>query len=214
VPFELRESIPDGGWSAIERGLRHSDHLEEFIVRQAREAGLPMLDPLPDDLPNTHRAIVMSEVARDDGAETYRRIHDGVFRAYYGEGLDIAKPEVLLDVARAGGLDVERVRRAWGTEKYEQRVHAMRHLALSLGISSTPASLICNELLIGSRPYRLLSESIERCLLTRMSVENAQVTGAGDERAHGAGSAGDAEEGAPPAVGAAQRRAEDASEQH
>ncbi|HEY5387183.1 MAG TPA: DsbA family protein, partial [Thermoleophilia bacterium] len=116
--------------------------------------------------------------------------------------------EVLLDIARSAGLDPDSVRAAWGSEKYEQRVHAMRHLALSLGISSTPASLVCNELLLGSRPYKLLAESLERCMLTRASIENAQVTGAGDARPHGAGSAGDADEGAPPAVGAEQTAAE------
>jgi predicted DsbA family dithiol-disulfide isomerase len=214
VPFELREGIPPEGWSATGHGLRHSERVEEFILREAEDSGMHMLDPLPDVLPNTHWAIVMSEVARDEGAETYRRIHDAVFRAYYSMGRDIAKQGVLLDIARTGGLDPETVRAAWGTEKYEQRVHAMRHLALSLGISSTPASLICNELLIGTRPYELLAESLERCMLTRASVENAQVTGAGEERAHGAGSAGDADEGAPPAVGAEQTAGEAAAGQH
>jgi predicted DsbA family dithiol-disulfide isomerase len=214
VPFELRESIPSEGWSASEHGLRHGERVERFIFREAEEAGLHMTDPLPDLLPNTHGAIVMSEVARDAGPETYRRIHDAIFRAYYGMGRDIADRDVLLDIARSGGLDAEAVREAWGSDKYEQRAHAMRHLALSLGISSTPASLICNELLIGTRPYKLLAESLDRCLLTRMSVENTQVTGAGDERAHGAGRAGDGEEGAPPTVGAEQTVAEASAKQH
>jgi predicted DsbA family dithiol-disulfide isomerase len=209
VPFELREAIAPEGWSASEHGLRHSERVEAFIHKEAAAAGLPMLDPLPDVLPNTHRAIVMSEVARDAGPEAYRRVHDAVFGAYFGDGRDIASQDVLLEIARGAGIDPEAVRAAWGRKKYEDRVHAMRHLALSLGISSTPASLICNELLIGTRPYKLLAESMERCLLTRASVENAQVTGAGEERAHGAGSAGDAEEGAPPAVGAQQAAAEE-----
>jgi predicted DsbA family dithiol-disulfide isomerase len=214
VPFELREDVPSEGWSAAARGLRHTDRVEEFILRQAAETKTPMLDPLPDMLPNTHAAIVMSEVARDNGHGTYRRVRDGIFAAYYGEGRDISDQDVLLDIARSAGLGTDAVRAAWGSEKYEQRVHAMRHLALSLGISSTPASLVCNELLIGSRPYKLLAESLERCLLTRLSIENSQVMGVGEERAHGAGSAGDAEDGAPPAVGAEQAAAEGASQQH
>lgn len=209
VPFELREAIPPEGWSAKAHGLTHSEHVEEFLLRQAVQVGRPMTIPLPDTLPNTHLAIVMSEVARDAGAGTYRTVHDAVFRAYYGEGRDIADRDVLLEIARAGGLEKEAVRAAWTSAKYEQRIHAMRHLALALGVSSTPTSLICNELLIGTRPYKLLSESIERCMLTRESVGKAQSTGAGDERAHGAGSAGDVRAGAPPAVGAEQSLAED-----
>lgn len=214
MPFELRERIPLEGWSATEHGIRHTERVEEFIVRQAAEAGLPMIDPIPDILPNTHWAIVTSEVARDAGAEAYRAVHDGIFRAYFGDGRDIAREDVLLDVAARAGVDPDKVRDAWKSEEYEQRIHAMRHLALSLGVSSIPVALICNELLIGSRPYRLLAESVERCLLTRASVENAQVTGAGEDRSHGAGSAGDAQEGAPPAVGASQAAAEAAEGQH
>jgi predicted DsbA family dithiol-disulfide isomerase len=213
VPFELRESIPFEGWSASAHGLRHSERVEQFIFREAEQSGLRMLDPMPDLLPNTHQAIVMSEVARDAGPETYRRVHGAIFRAYYSEGRDIADRDVLLDIAGSSGLDAEAVRGAWASDRYEQRVHAMRHLALSLGISSTPASLICNELLLGTRPYKLLAESLERCLLTRMSLENTQVTGAGEERSHGAGSAGDAQEGAAPAVGAEQTAAEASTKQ-
>jgi predicted DsbA family dithiol-disulfide isomerase len=200
--------VPPEGWSAAARGLKHTERVEAFIFKQAAETGMPIRDPLPDMLPNTHAAIVMSEVARDAGHDTYRLVKDGIFTAYYGEGRDISDPEVLLDIARSAGLDPDGVRAAWGSEKYERRVHAMRHLALSLGISSTPASLVCNELLIGSRPYKLLAESLERCMLTRASIENAQVTGAGEERPHGAGSASHADEGAPPAVGAEQTAAE------
>ncbi len=42
---------------------------------------------------------------------------------------------------------------------------------MHLGIDSTPAALICNELLIGSRPYQVLKDSIDRCLVTAENIE-------------------------------------------
>ena len=41
-----------------------------------------------------------------------------------------------------------------------------------MGIDSTPAALICNELLIGSRPYQVLRDSIDRCLVTADNIED------------------------------------------
>jgi hypothetical protein len=52
-----------------------------------------------------------------------------------------------------------------------ERLHQFRHIGMHLGIESTPAALICNELLIGSRPYGVLKESVDRCLVTAENVE-------------------------------------------
>ena len=44
---------------------------------------------------------------------------------------------------------------------------------MGLGVGATPSALICNELLIGSRPYRVLEAALERCLVTEESVQRA-----------------------------------------
>ena len=162
VPFELREALPPEGESAAASGLTHSEHYEQHVVKEAAAHGLAM--HLPDLIPNTHRAFVMGEVARDAGPEMYRRVSDGIFAAYFGDERDIGDADVLLDVARATGLDPAAVEAAWGSGRYEQRLHSYRHLALAMGISATPAALICNELVIGSRPLKVLEEAVQRCL--------------------------------------------------
>jgi hypothetical protein len=44
-------------------------------------------------------------------------------------------------------------------------------VGLHLGIDSTPAALICNELLIGSRPYAVFKDALDRCLITPENVQ-------------------------------------------
>lgn len=173
MPFELRPGMPDAGLSASKDGLGHSERVGDYLLRVAREEGLPPMQ-LPDLVPKTHRAMVMSEVARDAGADVYRAAHAGIFLAHYGDGLDIGSEEVLLRVAGAvEGLDPAIVADAWRTGAMDERIEEFRHLALHLGITTTPSALICNEVLIGSRTYSVLAEAVSRCLLTPADAEEA-----------------------------------------
>ncbi len=169
VPFELRPGAPPSGLSATAEGLGHSERVEARLIELAREEGRAMV--LPDLVPNTHRAIVMAELARDAGARVHRPVHEAVFAAYYERGEDIGDPDVLLAIARRTGLDPDDVSAAWDDGRYEARLHEFLHLAINLGIDTTPTALICNELLIGSRPYGVVREAVQRCLVTPATLD-------------------------------------------
>jgi predicted DsbA family dithiol-disulfide isomerase len=163
VPFELRPDMPDEGYRMSElEASGHSERVEEHLTRVADKEGVPLA--IPAFLPKTHRAMVLAEIARDRGAEEHRLMHHELFAAYFARGLDIGSAEVLLEIARARGLDPDEVARAWAEGTYETRLHEFRHVALNLGLTATPAALICSELIIGSRPHRVLKDAVERCL--------------------------------------------------
>lgn len=170
APFELRPSMPPEGMqiSALEAG-GHSEHVEEHLNKAAERGGFPY--SAPPFVPNTHLALSLGEFARDLGAEQHRSAHAAIFKAYFGEGRDIGKRDVLLEVATAVGFDAGEVEEAWDADRYDGRLHRFMHLGLGLGVTSTPAALICNELLIGSRPYEVLKKSVDRCLLTAENIE-------------------------------------------
>lgn len=180
VPFELRPTMPEEGLSASKDGLGHPPRVEAHILRVARDEGVPM--QLPDHIPKTHLAIVMAEVARDSGTDVHWRTHQALFRAYYGEGRDIGCKDVLLEIAEGiEGLSAEKVVAAWLEDTLEERLHSFRHLAMHMGIDATPAALVCNELLIGTRPYEVLERAIADCLVTPASAEKAAEEDAGEE---------------------------------
>ncbi|MDI6900756.1 MAG: DsbA family protein [Anaerosomatales bacterium] len=172
VPFELRPRIPREGISAAEHGLGHSERVERRMLELAEEAGLPM--ELRDHVPNTHRAMLMAELSRDLGWAQHWRTHMAIFRAYYGDGRDIGDDAVLLDVAEKSGLDPREVQASWDEGRYEERLHEFGHVALHLGVTATPSALICNELHIGSRPYGVLREAVQRCLITEQDLEGEE----------------------------------------
>jgi predicted DsbA family dithiol-disulfide isomerase len=166
VPYELRPDIPSEGISAKEHGLGHSEKVDEHLERLASEGGFPLL--LQDHLPNTHLALVMAERARDEGLHSV--VHDAIFRAYFGDALDIGDADVLKGIARDAGMDVGGLERAWEDGRYEERLRSFSQLGESLGVTSTPSALICNELIIGSRPYAVIRDAVRRCLVTEESL--------------------------------------------
>lgn len=186
VPYELRPAMPAEGVSIDEFGGHHSERVQEHMLKMAAEGGLPFV--FPTFVPNTHYALALGEYARDVGPEAHEAVHEAIFEAYSGHGRDIGKASVILDIAETHALDRDDVEAALLEGRYDERIHQFLHLALAFGVTATPSALICNELFIGSRPYRVLEESLERCLVTPETIEH-----------HHEGSEGETA-GAPPAI--------------
>ena len=161
VPFELRPDMPEEGLSAADNDFDHSEHVEAHLLGLAEAAGHPMV--LPHFVPKTHRAMVMAELARDVGPDVYEAVHEAIFSAHYGLGLDIGSQEVLLKIAAAHGLDAAAVTKAWQDGTYEERLNAFVQLAIELGVSTTPSALMCRQLVVGSRPYKVLVDVMKQC---------------------------------------------------
>jgi len=168
VPFELRPSMPAEGLSASEHGLGHSEKVEEHLRRLAREGGFPLV--LPDLIPNTHLALTLGELARDAGESRHEAMHRALFGAYFGRGQDLGRRDVLLEVALAQGFDSDDVSASWDESRFDERLEQFRHLAQHIGVGSTPTALVCNELIIGSRPYQVIQEAVDRCLVAPLTA--------------------------------------------
>jgi len=179
MPYELRPQMPAEG-VPIEQIGRHSERVEEHMVRMAREADIGFM--FPAFVPKTHLALALGEYARDEGPEAHEVLHEAIFSAYNARGEDIGNAEVLLDIAETHALDRTDVAAAFAEGRFDERLHEFLHLALSLGISATPSALICNELFIGTRPYEVLEESLRRCLIDEHAVERIIATGDPEEQ--------------------------------
>lgn len=164
VPFELRPEMPEEGLqvSDLEAGGQ-SDRVHDHLKRIADRENITM--QIPPFLPHTHKAHTLAEMSRDRGGAVHDTMHRALFSAYFAEGKDIGDAEVLLDLAEREGYDRDEVQRAWDEGTYDERLHQFRHVAMHLGLDATPAALICNELVIGSRPYEVLRDSLDRCLV-------------------------------------------------
>lgn len=174
VPFELRPGLSQTGVSIDEIGGGHSEHVEAYMRRMAEEGGLELA--FPDFVPNTHLALVLGEMGRDAGPAVHEPLHEAIFAAYNGRQEDIGARHVLFRIAEAHGLDRDDAANAFAQHRYDERLHQFYHLAAAMEITATPAALICNELMIGSRPYEVLEAAVDRCLV---GPDNIETTGAG-----------------------------------
>lgn len=171
VPFELRPDMPPEGLSASRDGLAHSPRVEKRLIELAAQEGERM--QLPDLVPRTHEAMALAELGRDAGEDVFWPLHLDIFREHFVHGRDIGDREVLVAVGEKHGFDRDEMASVWDSGRYDARLHEFRHVALHLGIRETPAAIICNELLIGSRPYGVIREAVQRCLVRPDTIEEA-----------------------------------------
>ena len=86
---------------------------------------------------------------------------DAAFRAYFVDGRNIAKPDVLAGVAQAAGLPEREAREALQTRSFRDAVDADWTLAGSMGIEAVPTFVLDGGTLVGAQPY----EALEQLLL-------------------------------------------------
>ncbi len=131
-----------------------------------------MILHLPPVQPRSRLAFQAAEFARAQGKFT--AMNHALFRAFFAEGRNIGKLDVLLEIGRDLGLETDAMRDALETKRHLECVLSDERLATQLEITGVPAMLIRrgNESIesavqiSGARPYENIRASLERCYLT------------------------------------------------
>ncbi|MFQ6022433.1 MAG: DsbA family protein [Acidiferrobacterales bacterium] len=105
---------------------------------------------------NSHRALLLAEVAKEEGEGVFYRLHNRLFAAYLGEGQNIGDEDVLRGLANESGVSAETVERAWQEDTYEQRLKSNLVAAARLGITGTPTFVLGKRMLVGAVPTTAL----------------------------------------------------------
>jgi predicted DsbA family dithiol-disulfide isomerase len=127
------------------------------VRRLFDEAGLAY-NPPPDVVPNTLRALRLTELARDAGL--HEPFHDRLMQAYWEQAADIGEPATLRALAAGVGLDAAAVERVLAGDTYRDRVHASTAQAQSIGVDGIPAFLLDRRLLVlGAQPHEVFEQA-------------------------------------------------------
>lgn len=127
-------------------GEAMNDRMRSFFA----ERGL-LYNPNPDIVPNTLRALQLTELARDLGrhAETHDRLMD----AYWSEALDLGDVDVLRELAAQLDLPTDEVEEVLVGDRYRDRIEDSTRQAVSIGANAVPAFLLDRRLLVlGAQP--------------------------------------------------------------
>lgn len=111
---------------------------EQKVYPMARERGVSIRMPVLH--PHTRKAHEAAAFARSQGA--FEAMHRSIFRAYFEQGLDIAQPSVLKQLATSIGLDAAALEHALENNSYAYEVSEDQDLAWELELSGVPAILL------------------------------------------------------------------------
>jgi predicted DsbA family dithiol-disulfide isomerase len=149
LPFDLHPEYPPEGLPRERLVRRYGPGMTDAMVRRFEAVGLEY-NPNPDVVPNTMRALRLTELARD--LDRHEEIHDRLMDAYWRDGVDIGDPDELRRLAH--DLPADAVERVLATEEYRDRVLASTREAQSIGINGIPAFLLDSRLLVlGAHPH-------------------------------------------------------------
>lgn len=147
-PFDLHPEYPDDGLRrATLETLYGGPGFDQPVRDMAEAAGLPYA-PHPLVVPRSRRALELTEWARSLGDGSHRRLHGAIMDAYWRDGRDITQWDVLLDVARAEGLDAEAGLIAVEAGEHAAAVAESTEWARSAGITGVPGIVLDGRLLI------------------------------------------------------------------
>ena len=135
------------------------------VLPMAAERGLIMKQP--PILPRTRLAFRAVEFARD--SDRVDAMHHAIFEAFFRDGRDIGRIDVLADIAATIDLPSDALKHALDGGTYLDRVIGQERLARDLGVTGVPAMFVGDdhataEPVIGAVPYGWLQSAVERAL--------------------------------------------------
>jgi predicted DsbA family dithiol-disulfide isomerase len=168
MPFELRPEPeptlrPEGEY--LQRAWARS------VYPLARRFGVPIALPPVSPQPHTDLAFEGYQFAKEHGGgDAYNR---RVIRAFFQQGQDIGRADVLTRLAGEVGLDERQFREALDSRRYrEAHRQALGHAARA-GITAVPTFVIGDQTLVGLQSREALEQAIDLALAQRPPTATA-----------------------------------------
>jgi predicted DsbA family dithiol-disulfide isomerase len=132
----------------------------------AEERGMVLR--LPPVQPRSRAAHEAAAFARVQGR--FDALHVALFQAFFVDGHDLADHDVLVELAKAVGLDGDELRRALVQGRHRDEVLAYEAMARRLGLSGVPALVVHHAdkpverglLVQGAQPFEVLQAAVAR----------------------------------------------------
>jgi predicted DsbA family dithiol-disulfide isomerase len=169
-PFELNPAMPAGGQDITEHltqkygSSREQQQAARDAIRQrGASVGFDFRKEGRDRIYNTFNAHRLLHWAGIEDAGKQLALKKALFKAYFTDGRSPEESGVLLDAAKAAGLDVERARAILAGDEFTQDVRAQEEFYTSHGIHAVPAVIINDRHLIsGGQPPEVFEQALRQ----------------------------------------------------
>jgi predicted DsbA family dithiol-disulfide isomerase len=161
MPYDLHPEYPPQGIPRADLLKRYGENMTGHVKAMAEEAGLSY-NPHPTVVPNTRKALELSEWARTLGEDAHDRLHARIMVAYWTEAQDLSDWDVLLACVADVGLDPGEAREAVESGAHREAVDASTAWAQQHGIQAVPAFVLDGRVLVsGAQPHSQFEQAIQ-----------------------------------------------------
>jgi predicted DsbA family dithiol-disulfide isomerase len=130
------------------------EQIKARLRKAAEEAGLPLGDR--QKTYNSRLAQELGKWAEEKGKG--EEFHKAVFRAYFVNGVNIAKTDELLSIAQKTGLSGEEAGKILEKRTHKAAVDSDWKKSRQLGITAVPTFVINQKGIVGAQPYEVLEQ--------------------------------------------------------
>lgn len=154
--FLLDPTIPEEGKGFLEvmsQKMGNADavkQITERVTQVGETVGIQFRFDLVEQMPNT---ILSHRLVKSVPEDQQMALSETIFEAYFTQGKDIGKKEVLTEIAISFGLTPDQIEVAWNKEETKQAVTSELARANEIGVSGVPFFVIDGKLgLSGAHP--------------------------------------------------------------
>lgn len=147
--LEIHPEISAAG-EAIDTLSYSPDQWQQMMnnLRQiADEENIPLAEPR--FITSSRDALLLSEAAKQCGADIFYDLHEKLFCAYFVDGRNIGDRQVLKEIAASCGIEEPMAEAAWSDSQYQQRLLANFDGARKDNIQAVPGFIFGERKLTG-----------------------------------------------------------------
>lgn len=169
-PFELNPDMPGEGQNLREHlqqkygsSAEESKAVRERITSMGEQLGVTFNFTDEQRIVNTFSAHQLLHWAGNSGLQTALKM--ALFNAYFRDGLDVSRHDVLVDIARDVGLDAQQAHAVLADQRYAAEVRNKEQQWQESGIRSVPAIILDQKyLLTGAQPPEAYVKALSEIL--------------------------------------------------
>lgn len=162
--LEIHPETPAAGMPVSQLGYGPSQWqaLMHSLQRLAEAESLQL--PERHFTTNSRQALLLAEAAKQAGRSAFYALHEALFDAFFGRGLNIGDRAVLQTLAQDAGLSPQLAAAAWRDPAYRQRLALNARHAAELDITATPTYVFGRRLLSGAVEEQSLRDAARELL--------------------------------------------------
>ena len=172
--FPLHPETPEEGRTLEELFAGRNIDIVQAMARLknvADELGLPL-----GERKKTYNSRLAQELGK--WAESKGKgdeFHEALFRAYFVDGKNIGKAEVLVDLAKSVGLPEKESKKTLQSRTFKDAVDSDWARARELGITAVPTFVIDHHAVVGAQPYEVLEQFLKNNGVKKKAVRSGNL---------------------------------------